>query len=217
MLSLAVVVFLSYLVGAIPTSILAGRLLRGIDIRQHGSGNAGATNVYRVLGAGPAVGVVAIDLMKGVVAVGLISQIRLGGEAAPLLFGSYGQGWMMVAAGGAAVLGHVFTVYAGFKGGKGVATGTGVAVALAPVPVLVGATLFGVIVALTRYVSLGSIVAAASLPLTQLVRQWVFGVSISAPVMWFCVVIPVLILLTHRPNIIRLLRGRENRIGPTRA
>lgn len=217
MLSLVVVVTLSYLLGSIPTAILAARWLRGIDIRQHGSGNAGATNVFRVLGPGPGVAVMLLDALKGVVAVGLIARIRIAGEAPPAFFGSYGDGWMMVAAGGAAVLGHIYTLYAGFKGGKGVATGAGVAVALAPVPVLVGAALFGLIVVATRYVSLGSLVAAVSLPLTQLVRTLVFGVSVPAPMMWFCAVIPLLILFTHRANIARLLRGTENRIGVPRS
>jgi len=214
MLSLLVVLLLSYLVGAIPTALLVARRLRGIDIRQHGSGNAGATNVFRVLGPGPGTAVMLLDAMKGVVAVGLISQIRIGGEAAPAFFGSYGTGWMMVAAGAAAVIGHIYTVYAGFKGGKGVATGAGVAVALAPIPVLVGIALFALIVTGTRYVSLASMVAAASLPLTQLVRTWVFGVSVPAPMMWFCAIIPFLILFTHRANIRRLLSGTETRIGP---
>jgi acyl phosphate:glycerol-3-phosphate acyltransferase len=214
MLSLLVIVLLSYLVGSIPTALLAARWLRGIDIRQHGSGNAGATNVFRVLGPGPGVTVMLLDALKGVIAVGLFSQIRIAGEATPALFGSYGHGWMMVAAGAAAVIGHIYTVYAGFKGGKGVATGAGVAMALAPIPVLVGVALFGLIVMGTRYVSLGSMVAAASLPLTQLVRTWVFGVSVPAPMMWFCAVIPFLILFTHRANIRRLLTGTESRIGP---
>jgi len=217
MVSLITIVVLSYLVGAIPTSILYTRALRGIDIRQHGSGNAGATNVFRVLGPGPGTIVMLIDLLKGVIAVGLISQIRLFGEATPAIFGTYGAGWMMVVAGGAAVLGHIYTVYAGFKGGKGVATGAGVAVALAPIPVIVGAALFGLIVFATRYVSLASMAAAASLPLTQLVRQWVFGVSVPAPMMWFCAVIPLLIFFTHRANIGRLLHGTESRIGAKRS
>jgi glycerol-3-phosphate acyltransferase PlsY len=124
-----------------------------------------------------------------------------------------GDGWLMVAAGAAAVLGHIYTVYAGFKGGKGVATGAGVVAALAPVPVLVGAGLFILIVWTTRYVSLASMAAAASLPLTQLMREWVFGVEVSAPTMWFCAIVPFLILFTHRANIGRLLHGTENRIG----
>jgi len=213
MLSLLIIIALSYLVGSIPTAILAARTLRGIDIRQHGSGNAGATNVFRVLGPGPGVAVMLLDALKGVIAVGLFAQIRIAGEATPAIFGSYGDGWMMVAAGAAAVIGHIYTLYAGFKGGKGVATGAGVAVALAPIPVLVGIALFGLIVMGTRYVSLGSMVAAASLPLTQLVRTVVFGVSVPAPMMWFCAVIPLLILFTHRANIARLVRGTESRIG----
>lgn len=211
MLSLLVIILLSYLVGSIPTGLLVARA-RGINIREHGSGNLGATNVFRVLGPLPGLAVLVIDLLKGVVAVGLIAQIRIAGEATPAIFGAYGSGWMMVVAGGAAVLGHIFTAYAGFRGGKGVATGTGVAVALAPVPVLVGAALFGLVVLLTRYVSLASLVAAASLPLTQLVRQWIFGISVPAPMMWFTVVVPVLILITHHRNIQRLLAGREHRI-----
>jgi acyl phosphate:glycerol-3-phosphate acyltransferase len=215
MLSLVVVLLLSYLVGAIPTSIIAARAIKGIDIRAHGSGNAGATNVFRVLGPGPGVAVMLIDLLKGVIAVGLLAQIRIAGEVSP--FGGYGDGWMMVAAGGAAVLGHIFTVYAGFKGGKGVATGAGVAVALAPIPVIVGTVLFGIVVMATRYVSLGSMIAAASLPLTQLVRLWVFGINVPAPMMWFCAVIPLLIFFTHRANIGRLLHGQETRIGKSQA
>lgn len=213
MLSFVVILVLSYLVGSIPTSILAGRLLRGIDIRQHGSGNAGATNVFRVLGTGPGIAVMLLDLLKGVLAVGVIAQLRIGGEAPPEFLYPNGDGWMMVAAGGAAVLGHIYTIYAGFKGGKGVATGAGVAVALAPVPVLVGIALFGLIVWTTRYVSLASMVAAASLPLTQLLRAAVFGVHVPAPVWWFCAIVPLLIVFTHRANIGRLLHGRESRVG----
>lgn len=213
MLSLSIIIALSYLIGSIPTSILAARYLRGIDIRKHGSGNAGATNVFRVLGPRIGVSVMLIDLAKGLLAVGLISQIRIGGEALPAFFGSYGYWWIMVIAGGAAVLGHIYTLYAGFKGGKGVATGAGVAFALAPIPVIVALTLFSLIVWGTRYVSLGSMIAAASLPVTQFIRHWIFGVTIPVPIMWFCAIIPLLILFTHRQNIVRLFRGTESRIG----
>ena len=214
MTSLIVIALLSYLIGSIPTSILAARLLRGIDIRKHGSGNAGATNVFRVLGTGPGIAVMLIDLLKGVAAVGIGAYLRLGPE--PAFFGSYADGWLMVVAGGAAVLGHVYTIYAGFKGGKGVATGAGVALGLAPVPILVGMALFGLIVWTTRYVSLASMIAAASLPLTQVLREVVFGVDVPAPMMWFCAVIPFLIIFTHRANIGRLLHGTENRVGRRR-
>ena len=213
MTSFILILVLSYLVGSIPTSILAARWLRGIDIRQHGSGNAGATNVFRVLGKGPGAAVMLIDLLKGVFAVGVISMIRVKGEPPPEFMYPNGDGWLMVAAGGAAVLGHIYTIYAGFKGGKGVATGAGVVAALAPVPVLVGAGLFAIIVWTTRYVSLASIVAAASLPFTQLLREWVFGVDVPAPMMWFCAIVPFLIIFTHRANIGRLLHGTESRVG----
>lgn len=213
MTSFIVIVILSYLVGSIPTSIVAARWLRGIDIRQHGSGNAGATNVFRVLGKGPGAAVMLFDLLKGVFAVGVIARLRVAGGDPPEFMYPNGDGWLMVAAGGAAVLGHIYTLYAGFKGGKGVATGAGVVAALAPVPVLVGAGLFVLIVWTTRYVSLASITAAASLPLTQLMREWVFGVDVSAPTMWFCAIVPLLIVYTHRANISRLLHGTESRVG----
>jgi len=213
MISFIVILALSYLVGSIPTSILAARWLRGIDIRQHGSGNAGATNVFRVLGKGPGAAVMLIDLLKGIFAVGVIARLRIAGGEPPEFMYPNGDGWLMVAAGAAAVLGHIYTVYAGFKGGKGVATGAGVVAALAPVPVLIGAGLFVIIVWTTRYVSLASMAAAASLPLTQLMREWVFGVEVSAPTMWFCAIVPFLIFFTHRANIGRLLHGTENRIG----
>lgn len=213
MISFIVILVLSYLVGSIPTSILAARWLRGIDIRQHGSGNAGATNVFRTLGKGPGLAVMLIDLLKGVFAVGVIARLRVAGGAPPEFMFPNGDGWLMVAAGGAAVLGHIYTLYAGFKGGKGVATGAGVVVALAPVPVLVGLGLFALIVWTTRYVSLASMAAAASLPLTQLIREGVFGVEVSAPTMWFCAIVPFLILYTHRANIGRLLHGTESRVG----
>jgi hypothetical protein len=125
MISFIVILALSYLVGSIPTSILAARWLRGIDIRQHGSGNAGATNVFRVLGKGPGISVMLIDLLKGVFAVGVIARLRIAGGEPPEFMYPNGDGWLMVAAGAAAVLGHIYTVYAGFKGGKGVATGAG--------------------------------------------------------------------------------------------
>jgi glycerol-3-phosphate acyltransferase PlsY len=216
MSSFILILVLSYLVGSIPTSILAARWLRGIDIRQHGSGNAGATNVFRVLGPGPGSAVMLIDLLKGVFAVGVIARLRIAGGEPPEFMYPNGDGWLMVAAGGAAVLGHIYTLYAGFKGGKGVATGAGVVVALAPVPVLVGIGLFALIVWTTRYVSLASMAAAASLPLTQVVREWVFGVDVAAPTMWFCAIVPFLILFTHRANIGRLLHGTESRVGEKR-
>lgn len=218
MIFVLLILLVSYLLGSIPTSILAARLLRGIDIRQHGSGNAGATNVFRVLGPGPGVVVMLIDMLKGVIAVALMAfVVRSLGVEAPAFLGSWGEAWLLVAAGAAAVIGHIYTIYAGFKGGKGVATGAGVVVALAPVPVLVGTVLFFLIVALTRYVSLGSILAAISLPLTQIVRHLAFGIDIPVPIMWFCALIPLLILYTHRANLVRLLRGTESRIGTPKA
>jgi acyl phosphate:glycerol-3-phosphate acyltransferase len=215
MLSVLLILTLSYLVGSIPTSLLAGRVLRGIDIREHGSGNAGATNSFRVLGTPVGITVSVIDLMKGVLATVVISQIRV--DTLPAFFLDNGDIWMMVLAGFAAVLGHVYTVFASFRGGKGVATGAGMLVGLAPVAVGIAALLFAVIVIATRYVSLGSILASVSVPVTLLLQRFAFGVEIKMPVIWLCAVIPVLIFYTHRANVQRLLQGTENRVGKKRA
>src|SRR5690349_18160993 len=149
---LAVMLLLAYLIGATPTSYVAGKLGRRIDLREHGSKNLGATNVYRVLGWRWAIPVALIDIAKGAIPVALFGRWAAGGP------------WLAVALGIAAVLGHVFSPYMRFKGGKGVATALGVFLALAPVAVLIAVPVWGGSLWLTGYVSLSSLVAAASFP-----------------------------------------------------
>lgn len=189
----------SYLVGATPTAYLAGRLARGIDLRDHGSKNLGATNVYRVLGWRWAIPVALVDIAKGTIPVAL--------------FGSWaGVGpWLAVAFGCAAVLGHVFSPYMRFKGGKGVATALGVFLALAPIAVLIALPVWGGSLWLTGYVSLSSLIAAASFP------AWV---RLTAPgahaAFWASVALAALIVYSHRANVQRLLAGTENRFRTRR-
>jgi acyl phosphate:glycerol-3-phosphate acyltransferase len=189
----------SYLLGATPTAYLAGRFARGIDLREHGSKNLGATNVYRVLGWRWAIPVALIDIAKGAIPVALFGRWAAGGP------------WLSVAFGIAAVLGHVFSPYMHFKGGKGVATALGVFVALAPLAVLIAIPVWGGSLWLTGYVSLSSLVAAASFPL------WV---KLTAPgavsAFWASVALAVLIVYSHRANVQRLLAGTENRFRTRR-
>jgi glycerol-3-phosphate acyltransferase PlsY len=187
----------SYLVGAVPTSYLAGRVFRGIDLREHGSRNLGATNLYRVLGWRFAIPVGLFDVAKGLVPVLLFAPRVSSSQLFALVCGL------------TAVLGHVFSIFVGFKGGKGVATAAGVMLGLFPVSLGVAVLVWITLVYLTGYVSVGSILGAAVLPLAvhlleppdQPVVLWLV-VGAAGAIVWF-----------HRGNIQRLLRGTENRFG----
>lgn len=187
---------LSYLLGAIPTSYLAGRLFKGIDLREHGSRNLGATNVYRVLGWKYAIPVGLVDVAKGA------GPVWLAGAWGPdiPLFPLY--------CGVAAVVGHVFSVFVGMSGGKGVATASGVVLALAPKALLVALVLWALLVWLTGYVSLGSVVSAALFPFAAYFLEGARGgvliveAALAAFLVW-----------KHRANLQRLMRGTENRFG----
>jgi glycerol-3-phosphate acyltransferase PlsY len=213
MSTLAVVAALAYLLGSIPWSLVVGRAM-GVDIRQHGSGNAGATNAWRVLGKGPGLLVFALDFLKGLAAVLLASRVRLAGG---LPDGPDAVAWAEVLAGTAAMLGHVYTLtgrlfFGSWRGGKGVATGGGMLVGLVPIAVLVAAGVFVAAVALTRYVSIGSILAAVTIPVVLLVRM-ALGVAVPGPILGFALVVPLFIAYTHRANVRRLLAGTEARVS----
>ena len=186
----------SYLLGAMPTSYLVVRLLRGEDLRRQGSGNLGATNLYRVLGWRYAVPVALFDMAKGAVPV-LVFAPRAGpGEFTPLLLGA------------TAMLGHVFSVFVGFRGGKGVATGAGVVLGLAPWAFLAALAVWALLVRATGYVSLGSIVAALALP----PAVWLLHPE-RRSLIWIFGLLAALVVVTHRANLRRLLAGTESRFG----
>ena len=212
MLSFFAAMLVSYLLGSIPTSIIVGKMLRGghFDIRQQGSGNAGGTNVLRVLGWKPGLAVMLIDAFKGFAATLWISPWRPFGPA-PI-----SADVMPILCGVAAVCGHVWTVFAGFRGGKGVGTATGMVVALYPLAAAICFVIFAAVVYFTRYVSLGSLLAAVCLPLTLWAGEKFFLKSVPAPVFQFSLVLVVLIFYTHRQNLRRLLAGTENRFGEKR-
>lgn len=187
-------VLISYLLGSISFSILIAKWVKGIDIRNHGSGNAGATNTLRVLGKGPGAAVFLLDIAKGVLAVWLAKWIA-GGDWAPVLCGL------------AAIAGHNWPVFFGFKGGKGIATTVGVMVTLAFIPSLIAGLVAIILIAVTRYVSLGSLIFSFLLP--------VFILVMDDPSSYFLgsLVICVLAFVRHRKNIVKLIQGNENKLG----
>lgn len=205
MLSLIVIIFLSYLAGSIPTSIIMSKLTRGIDIRDHGSGNAGATNVIRVLGWKIGLPVIIVDVGKGVLATLLISQIRI--DPIPI-----SHNLAQIIAGLSAVLGHIWTIFAGFKGGKGVGTAAGMLFSLYPIAGVICLIVFGIVLLTGRYVSVSSMTAAISLPIVILILNKFFNYSISYELFCFAMLMAALIVFTHRSNIKRLIRGEENQI-----
>ncbi|PYO96443.1 MAG: acyl-phosphate glycerol 3-phosphate acyltransferase [Gemmatimonadetes bacterium] len=184
----------AYLLGATPTSYIAGKLGRGIDLREHGSKNLGATNVYRVLGWRYAIPVALIDAAKGAIPV-----VILGAWA-------NGPAWFSVALGLAAVMGHIFSPYVGFKGGKGVATAAGMFLALAPLAVVISLPIWMAALWLSGYVSVASLAVAVLFP------AWVWLTTRDQPyAVWAAVALAVIIVYSHRHNIQRLRNGTENR------
>lgn len=203
MLRQLLVIIIAYLIGSIPFGYLIVRSKGGGDIRETGSGGTGATNVSRRAGKAAGVFTLVLDALKGSIAV-LLAQILAGGPAV---------NWTVAAAAIATTVGHIFPVWLGFRGGKGVATGVGVFLILAPVALLCAGVLFVAIVSLTRYVSLGSITAAATIPLfVWLQTVFVEPVADLKPLLTAAVIGALLILFAHRGNIGRLARGTEVRI-----
>ncbi len=205
MVNALLIFFIAYLFGSIPTAIIAGKLLKGIDIREHGSGNAGATNVLRVLGWKAGIVVLLIDMLKGFVPVFWLAPML---NTAP----EYTVYFQILAA-IAAIVGHIWTVFAGFKGGKGVGTSAGVFLGLAPVPLLSALAVFIIVVALTRYVSLGSLLAALAFLLGLLAQRFVFSMPLPDILLYLGSIVVILIWYAHRENIKRLLAGNENKVS----
>ncbi len=194
---------LAYLLGSIPFGYLIIRLRSGADIRETGSGGTGATNVSRKAGKAAGVVTLALDALKGAAAV----------LAARWLTGETGTSWVIAAAAALAVIGHCFPVWLKFKAGKGVATGLGVFMAITPWAVMAALAVFIVIVWRTRYISLGSIIAAAFIPLwVLLIHMWVEPVSDFAPKLAALCAVSAVIIFKHSENIRRLMAGNENTV-----
>ena len=212
---MSAIILLSYLVGSIPTSIIISKLVMGIDIRDHGSGNAGGTNVYRIMGWKYGILVVLLDALKGVLAVLIVARLHYGNvpfqNATPFDDSTLVQ----IIAGIAAVIGHIWTVFAGFKGGKGIATALGMLIIVVTIDMLVALGVFVLVVAYSRYISLGSILAAIAVPVTLIVRENIFHVDIPgySTLLPFVISVSLLVIYTHRKNVIRLMNGKENKFS----
>lgn len=195
-----VIIITAYLLGSIPSAVWIGKRFYGVDVREHGSGNAGATNTFRVLGKKAGIPVLIIDVLKGWLAVNLayLNDYEVGGEQFVNL---------QLAAGLVALMGHILPVFAGFKGGKGVATLLGVVLALQPYAALIALGIFLTIFLSTHYISLSSMIAAVTFPLITI---FIFHAKVQSLIM-FSMFIAVIVLITHQKNIERLLRGEESK------
>jgi len=204
-IQLLLLLLLSFITGSFPTSILTGKLLKGIDIREHGSGNAGGTNVFRVLGWKPALVVVLIDIFKGWLPSAIYATTLFKGQPISDV------GVIQILCGFSAVLGHTYTIFAGFRGGKGIGTLAGMLIALFPIAFPLCLLVFAITLMTTGYVSLSSILATIALPILLLILP-ILGIHQGAlSLLIFALLVPWFAIYTHRSNIVRLRDGTENR------
>lgn len=194
-------ILLAYLFGSIPTSVWIGKRFHGIDVREHGSKNAGATNTFRVLGKKPGIIVLTIDILKGFLAVGVVVWFF------PSKF-SFEYPYFLIAAAIAAVTGHLFPILAQFKGGKGVATSLGVILGLYPAAAGICVLTFLLVFLWSKYVSLGAIIASLIFPI---IVNFVFESSLELKI--FSWILSTLVIYKHRLNIKRLIQGNENKMN----
>ncbi len=213
MLNLLGIVLVSYLIGSIPFALIAGKLFKGIDLRNYGSGNLGSTNAFRVLGAPLGILVQILDIAKGLFVVLVVTEYFY----SHLPFTNYTPfediTVAKIIAGVSAIIGHTYSIFAGFKGGKGINTALGVLISLSPVDAGISVGFFILTVLSSGYVSLGSIVASFTFPLMMFIRENYFKVNISGydTLIFFSIAVSVLLIYNHRANIKRLLYGNENR------
>lgn len=193
----------AYLIGSIPTAVWLGKYFHGMDIREHGSGNAGATNTFRIFGKKLGIIVLIIDVLKGWIAVKLFYVLYESGQSVDELFN------LKIRLGICALLGHVFPIYVGFKGGKGVATLLGIILALNHQAALMSIGVFLIVLMITRYVSLSSIIAGLFFPIVVMV---IFKTEQPAMVV-FALMISIAVIITHQKNIERLFSKKESRVN----
>lgn len=215
MFLLATITILAYLIGSIPTSIIVSKAVKGIDIRDHGSGNAGGTNVMRVLGWKYGMLVIIFDALKGVLAVVVVARLHYGAMPFQNLTPFDDFTLVQIIAGIAAVCGHIWTIFAGFKGGKGIATALGMLLMIVTIDMLIAIGVFILVVTVSRYVSLGSIIGAIAVPLTLVVRENIFNVEIPGyhTLLPFLIIVTLLVIYTHRKNLVRIINGKESKIN----
>jgi len=199
MIKILLFAILAYFMGSLPNGVMIGKRVKGIDIRDHGSGNSGATNAYRVLGAKYGIMVLVADVLKGFIPVMLADMAGIGGI-------------VLILIGIVAVVGHSLSLFLEFKGGKGVATSLGVFLYLVPQVMLVIVAVFVGVVYLTRYISLASIIGAALLPILTLVMPLREGID-RPSIFIISLFMGLFVIYRHRSNITRLLNGTENKFN----
>ena len=206
MLSLEIIFFilLAYLTGSVPSAVWVGKTFFNIDVREYGSGNAGATNTFRVLGKGAGIPVLLMDVFKGWLAINYIWLISyVSSMSDEVLFES------QLALGIAAVVGHLFPIYTGFRGGKGIATMLGILIGLQYQAALFSLCIFLIVFLISKYVSLASIIASVAFPFFVMLVMH----SINPSLNLFAIFVPILSLITHQKNIERLIRGEETKVN----
>jgi acyl phosphate:glycerol-3-phosphate acyltransferase len=199
---IALLILLAYLLGSIPTAVWIGKSFYGIDVREFGSGNAGATNTFRVLGRKAGIPVLIIDIIKGTLAVAL-------SYLSPFAFGTAEFVNLQLGLGVAALIGHIFPVFAGFRGGKGVATILGIVICILPVSCCLSLIVFLIVLLTKRIVSLSSMLAGMAFPIFL---NLVLG-NTDTILMVFSIVVALLLIITHRKNIVRLLNRQESKVN----
>jgi acyl phosphate:glycerol-3-phosphate acyltransferase len=214
-IEIILLVLLAYLTGSFPSAVWVGKFFYNTDVREYGSGNAGATNTFRVLGKGAGIPVLFMDVLKGWLSVNYVCFISNVDVLSPELFFEN-----QLAFGIAAVVGHLFPVYTGFRGGKGIATMLGLLIALQPLAALFSFIVFVIVFLISKYVSLASIIASFAFSIFTLLGLSFIGGSfeiymlrsINSSLNLFAIFVPILSLITHQKNIERLIRGEETKI-----
>ena len=196
---------LAYFTGSFPSAVWVGRTFYNKDVREYGSGNAGATNTFRVLGKGAGIPVLLMDIFKGLLSVNYILLVSNSSQLSSTTFFE-----IQLAFGVAAVIGHLFPIYTGFRGGKGIATLLGLLIGLNAIAAIVAIVVFVIVFLISKYVSLGSILASLAFPFVVFVI--LDEKDVNASLELFSVFVPILTLITHQKNIERLIRGEENKV-----
>ena len=214
MWSLVIILLISYFLGSIPGALWSSKVLHGVDIRNYGSHNPGATNAFRVVGWQAGVLASVVDFGKGFLAAGVVaSQIRIDPMLNLSVFGWETATLVGLLAGVVAVLGHMFPVFANFEGGKGVNTAAGMLCALTPITIGITLAVFAVVLISSRYVSFASLTAAVAFPTLVAIRRYLFGAALDPSLLVFGILLALAIIAAHQSNIRRLLNGTESQIS----